>query len=819
MKIRIKHVCLGALLVLISIAVSKAKGNERDSLIQAEIKRGAKLITQYQQHNQQLRQKSRFAFQKYVIDEFVTTQEGKLRRPGGYITDEATQRLNEVLSKVNLLTGAEVYVLIAPAPPLPQNLAMTREEQIDDLKDQLKQETIKVTKAIAKLADLNASKDSKSGVVYFRLGTVYTQKDEIYNLILSAVLGYYLEELAFGEKFNNFIDSNESEAFHTQTWNKALNAKEYWRDQLYKDNVIKGYTYVFLRLLLNAYRGADVKPIPKVDPGNLLAFEQNDVFRSIKLKDIPRKDLNFFINGLKANEVKNIYNELRLHLEGVLRQRLVRDVPFVKAMEAKSLTNTKPQVVKKLIRNVNTPKSIGRGGARSGRGGYIWIVLVAYEGYTTYREMSEDKKGAIKALNASYQKMTNRWKSTNQWSGAVQKLYQGTITDLEAYKLNFYYYLKIYQRFLNLYYTGEKNIRPQFGEGMACRVRRIIDPHNPKLAQHRVVKKARRDGLGIFDFEDNLNLVPYLDDIMHDDEPEKQPQDWQPTLIELLNQIPPNAPNTGLTDDVYYYEELKKILVAVKVAYQEFFQQGEGLLEGDKPLTQKLKERFTNPFGTDFLRRIREVYSNFQNSAKGKKKRQRMADLQVKKQKLEREGKELSASEKNELWELETYFELLKEAHSNSISREDYLLLKVFEKKVYSQKELNLNDDDAVGNFVIYTIYIGNIVHKFGKANKDETHKVVNPYTNEEEIIPTRIQQQIRKLRREYKLKVSHKIIHQLGYTTTERAKEVEDDYIFGHYYVNKEVPKGNQDSFTPAYLRNYLKEKDSIDPHNYSKN
>lgn len=201
--------------------------------------------------------------------------------------------------------------------------------------------------------------------------------------------------------------------------------------------------------------------------------------------------------------------------------------------------------------------------------------------------------------------------------------------------------------------------------------------------------------------------------------------------------------------------------------------------------------------------------------------KQRYWHLQTKKQQLERSGEKLSISEQAELDDLEEYFNLLDNAHKHSISRQMYLRLKQLEKRIYpTQGITNLNDNDSVSSFGVYAIYINQqLIYKFGKANLSETNSVANPYSQKIENIPVRIQLQLRRLRRAYPtLRITYQLIHKLGYVSTKRAKEIEDDYIFGHYYENKDVPEGNKESFTPRYFRKYLQKKGSSDPHNYSK-
>lgn len=87
-------------------------------------------------------------------------------------------------------------------------------------------------------------------------------------------------------------------------------------------------------------------------------------------------------------------------------------------------------------------------------------------------------------------------------------------------------------------------------------------------------------------------------------------------------------------------------------------------------------------------------------------------------------------------------------------------------------------------------------VYKYGKADLDRTTKAGFDGIPQ----PTRLHQQVRKLREEYPTKViSGEVISDLGTVTTAQAKLIEKQTIQAHYDRTNIVPTGNQKSFGPS--------------------
>jgi hypothetical protein len=102
----------------------------------------------------------------------------------------------------------------------------------------------------------------------------------------------------------------------------------------------------------------------------------------------------------------------------------------------------------------------------------------------------------------------------------------------------------------------------------------------------------------------------------------------------------------------------------------------------------------------------------------------------------------------------------------------------------------HLNRNSAKGHYGIYEIKIDGEVYKYGKADLGRVTQSSGD--------PTRLHQQLRKLRDTHSGDVKGKVINDLGVTTTAQAKQVEKATIQNHYNVNKNVPPGNQKSFKP---------------------
>ena len=99
------------------------------------------------------------------------------------------------------------------------------------------------------------------------------------------------------------------------------------------------------------------------------------------------------------------------------------------------------------------------------------------------------------------------------------------------------------------------------------------------------------------------------------------------------------------------------------------------------------------------------------------------------------------------------------------------------------------NSNDAVGNYCIYEIIVGGKVYKIGKADLDRITKSTND--------PTRIHQQIVKLRKKYVSKsVFNSILEELFGVTTSEAKEAEKVILELIIFEIGEIPEGNRKSY-----------------------
>lgn len=108
-----------------------------------------------------------------------------------------------------------------------------------------------------------------------------------------------------------------------------------------------------------------------------------------------------------------------------------------------------------------------------------------------------------------------------------------------------------------------------------------------------------------------------------------------------------------------------------------------------------------------------------------------------------------------------------------------------------AKKSVNLNSNDAVGNFGIYEIKMDGVLHKYGKAHLDRITDISGN--------PTRLHQQLIKLAIDNPDKlVEGKVIDILGEVTTKAAKDAEKAYLQAYYNLTKKVPDGNKKSFKP---------------------
>lgn len=107
------------------------------------------------------------------------------------------------------------------------------------------------------------------------------------------------------------------------------------------------------------------------------------------------------------------------------------------------------------------------------------------------------------------------------------------------------------------------------------------------------------------------------------------------------------------------------------------------------------------------------------------------------------------------------------------------------------EETVHLNNNMARSNFGVYEITVDDVVHKFGKAHLDRITKSSG--------LPTRVHQQVRKLRKENPDSiVRSRVIQKLPDSTTRQAKGAENATIQIYYDKTGIVPKGNAPSFRP---------------------
>jgi RHS repeat-associated protein len=103
---------------------------------------------------------------------------------------------------------------------------------------------------------------------------------------------------------------------------------------------------------------------------------------------------------------------------------------------------------------------------------------------------------------------------------------------------------------------------------------------------------------------------------------------------------------------------------------------------------------------------------------------------------------------------------------------------------------INLNANAAQGNFGVYKIEVNGQLYKFGKADLSRITQTTG--------LPTRIHQQIRKLKEIHgKDNVKHVILTE-NHPTTQSAKTIETQHIQDHFNKTGVVPPGNEKSFKP---------------------
>jgi RHS repeat-associated protein len=102
----------------------------------------------------------------------------------------------------------------------------------------------------------------------------------------------------------------------------------------------------------------------------------------------------------------------------------------------------------------------------------------------------------------------------------------------------------------------------------------------------------------------------------------------------------------------------------------------------------------------------------------------------------------------------------------------------------------HLNNNSATSNFGIYEIEVNGQVYKIGKA---DLSRVTKSSGN-----PTRLHQQLRKLRETYGRGNVRATVTPLGQVTTAEAKAAEATRLQDFFESTGQVPPGNQKSFTP---------------------
>jgi hypothetical protein len=105
--------------------------------------------------------------------------------------------------------------------------------------------------------------------------------------------------------------------------------------------------------------------------------------------------------------------------------------------------------------------------------------------------------------------------------------------------------------------------------------------------------------------------------------------------------------------------------------------------------------------------------------------------------------------------------------------------------------KVHLNSNTAVGNFGVYDLLVDGQLQKVGKADLSRVTQSTG--------LPTRIHQQVRKLRELNPTSLVKYRIQDLGSTTTSQAKIAETARLQSHYNQTGIIPVGNQKSFRPT--------------------
>ena len=103
---------------------------------------------------------------------------------------------------------------------------------------------------------------------------------------------------------------------------------------------------------------------------------------------------------------------------------------------------------------------------------------------------------------------------------------------------------------------------------------------------------------------------------------------------------------------------------------------------------------------------------------------------------------------------------------------------------------VNLNSNNAVGNFGVYEIHIDDKLYKIGKADLDRVTQSSGQ--------PTRLHQQLRKLQELHPNSVIRGEVVEKGFKTTAESKAAETARLQAHYDKTGGVLDGSKRSFNP---------------------
>ncbi|MGC3967440.1 MAG: polymorphic toxin-type HINT domain-containing protein [Pirellulales bacterium] len=109
---------------------------------------------------------------------------------------------------------------------------------------------------------------------------------------------------------------------------------------------------------------------------------------------------------------------------------------------------------------------------------------------------------------------------------------------------------------------------------------------------------------------------------------------------------------------------------------------------------------------------------------------------------------------------------------------------------LWAHNRCNLNNNRAKSEFGIYEIMVKGVLHKIGKADMGRITKSSE--------LPTRLHQQLRKLRKDHGFENVTYTVSSLGTMTTKRAKRFETARLQAYYDSTQIIPIGNIKSFNP---------------------